>query len=258
MSIDATRWAWVQTLKPTVKLVLLALADRAGENHECWPSIGRLIKDTCLHRETIFAAIKDLEAQGLLVVVRIQGLGNKYQLIGITDRHQSGKPDRSEKADQSEKHDHPVGKTGLPQSGKPDYHQSGFSYPEPTKRTIIEPIKEPKRERTKKSAKTSLPENFAISNSVTTWYAKQGYLEPISSHFEAFVDKCQAKGYTYVNWDAAFQNAIRDDWAGLRKNKTGRSRGGSAGQTQSAPRYIPPEQRGYDVGSVIDSTAERL
>jgi hypothetical protein len=258
MSIDATRWAWMQALKPTVKLVLLALADRAGENHECWPSIERLVKDTCLHRETVFAAIKELESQGLLKVTRVQGLGNKYQLTGVVDRYQYEKPDPSEKADRSEKPDHPVGKTGLPQSGKPDYHQSGFSYPEPINRTIKEPIKEPKRERTKKSAKTSLPKNFAISDSVTAWYAKQGYLEPIASHFEAFVDKCQAKGYTYVNWDAAFQNAIRDDWAGLRKNKTGRSTGRSADQTQSAPRYIPPEQRGYDAGSVIDSTAERL
>jgi hypothetical protein len=223
MSIAATRWAWMQTLKPSTKLVLLALADRAGETHECWPSIERLVKDTCLHRETVFAGIKELESQDLLKVTRVQGLGNKYQLIGVTDIHQYEKPVPSEKAYQSENPDHPAGKTGLPQSGKPDYHPSGFSYSEPINRTIIEPTNKTKRDRTKKSAKTSLPENFAISDSVTAWYAKQEYPEPIASHFEAFVDKCQAKGYTYVNWDAAFQNAIREDWAGLRKNKTDRS-----------------------------------
>ncbi|HCJ7469482.1 TPA: helix-turn-helix domain-containing protein, partial [Acinetobacter baumannii] len=43
MSLDATVWAWKTrqkqkvggALKPLKKLVLLSLADRAGETHEC-------------------------------------------------------------------------------------------------------------------------------------------------------------------------------------------------------------------------------
>ena len=88
MSLDATRWAWQQIIKPaSVKIVLLSLADRAGESHECYPSTIRLEKDTGLYRETIFEAIKSLEKIGLISVKRELGKGNKFTLIGVENRH---------------------------------------------------------------------------------------------------------------------------------------------------------------------------
>ncbi|MFN4187680.1 MAG: helix-turn-helix domain-containing protein, partial [Acinetobacter johnsonii] len=46
MSIDATRWAWTAPVNnSSQRLVLLSLADRAGEEHTAWPSIDRLAKD---------------------------------------------------------------------------------------------------------------------------------------------------------------------------------------------------------------------
>lgn len=88
MSLDATRWAWEQAeIKATEKLVLLSLADRADENHTCYPSVDRLADDTCLNRKTIMAAISALESAGLIAVDRVFGAANKYQLIGVVDRH---------------------------------------------------------------------------------------------------------------------------------------------------------------------------
>jgi hypothetical protein len=118
MSLDATRWAWRQKVTPTQKLVLLALADRADEKHICYPSNTRLQSDTGLYRETIYAAISDMEQSGILTVIRKQGCGNRYQLIGVEGREdqsakaarfvkadQSAKPDQSGNADQSAKAD---------------------------------------------------------------------------------------------------------------------------------------------------------
>lgn len=106
MSLDATRWAWIQDVRPTHKLVLLSLADRAGENNECHPSIARLEKDTGLYRETIMEAVAQLETLGLLKVSRRQGAGNRYRLLGVDMReNQSGKADQYGKADQSAKAD---------------------------------------------------------------------------------------------------------------------------------------------------------
>ena len=96
MSLDATRWAWLQDVRPSHKLVLLSLADRAGEDHVCYPSFDRLIKDTGLHRETIMEAIQQLEKLKLVKVSRTDGRSNKYKLIGVesrTDADQYGKPD---------------------------------------------------------------------------------------------------------------------------------------------------------------------
>lgn len=52
MSIDATRWAWAAPVNnSSQRLVLLSLADRAGEEHTAWPSIERLAKDTVLDKK---------------------------------------------------------------------------------------------------------------------------------------------------------------------------------------------------------------
>ncbi|WP_200196065.1 helix-turn-helix domain-containing protein [Halorhodospira abdelmalekii] len=69
MSLDATRWAWSQTLESTEKLVLLALADAVhshGGNASCWPSVTRLMGLTGLARRTVFKALASLEARALL------------------------------------------------------------------------------------------------------------------------------------------------------------------------------------------------
>lgn len=89
MSLDATRWAWEQKISATQKLILLSLADRADENHSCYPSTTRLVDDTGLYRETIFKAIEDLEKLGLLSVKRELGKSNKFTLIGVKDRHKT-------------------------------------------------------------------------------------------------------------------------------------------------------------------------
>lgn len=70
----------------------------------------------------------------------------------------------------------------------------------------------PKKSR--KPAKTSLPDDFCISEAVRDWADRNG-VQHLDRHFDSFVTKVRANGYTYVNWDAALQNAISDDWAKL-------------------------------------------
>ncbi|MCG5226772.1 helix-turn-helix domain-containing protein [Acinetobacter pittii] len=75
MSLDATIWAWRTrqkqkaggALKPLKKLVLLSLADRAGETHECYPSIARLVEDTEMDRKTVLKIIDELIEDGFII-----------------------------------------------------------------------------------------------------------------------------------------------------------------------------------------------
>jgi hypothetical protein len=71
--------------------------------------------------------------------------------------------------------------------------------------------------------KTSMPKDFGLSDRVKAWAAEKGYAL-LDKHLEAFKTKVAAKGYTYVDWDAAFMEAVREDWAKLR----GRDRDGKA------------------------------
>lgn len=69
--------------------------------------------------------------------------------------------------------------------------------------------------RKKKTEKTQLPENFAISERVQEW-AKENRFDRLDEHLDAFRRKATARGYSYASWDDAFMEAIREDWAKLR------------------------------------------
>jgi len=86
LSLDATRWAWTQAVKPTMKLILLSLADRANETHCCYPSTSRLAQDTCLNRKTVLSGINKLAELGVISINKQRGKGNFYQLIGVECR----------------------------------------------------------------------------------------------------------------------------------------------------------------------------
>jgi hypothetical protein len=60
---------------------------------------------------------------------------------------------------------------------------------------------------------TTLPEGFGVSDRVLKWATQRGLAGVIELHLEAFVSTCRAKGYTYVDWDDAFMNAVRKNWA---------------------------------------------
>ena len=87
MSLDATKWAWSQQIKPTEKLLLLSLADRSGNDNTCFPSIERLNKDTGLNRKTIISNLENLRVKELIEdtgerVGRTRSV-KKYKLIGV-------------------------------------------------------------------------------------------------------------------------------------------------------------------------------
>ncbi len=66
----------------------------------------------------------------------------------------------------------------------------------------------------KRNQKTYIPNNFTVSENVKVWAEEKGH-ERIDEHLEFFICACKAKGYQYINWDAAFMNAIRHNWASL-------------------------------------------
>ncbi|WP_335961690.1 helix-turn-helix domain-containing protein [Acinetobacter haemolyticus] len=68
MSNDATRWAWTAPVQTSAqRLVLLSLADRAGEQHTAWPSMERLAADTVLNLKTVKKVVTDLIRLGLVL-----------------------------------------------------------------------------------------------------------------------------------------------------------------------------------------------
>lgn len=88
MSVDATRWAWMQRdIRGIAKTVLLSLADRANEYHEAYPSTSRLAEDNGVSERSVFRALGKLKRTGKIKPVGTTAKGTiKYQLLGVQGR----------------------------------------------------------------------------------------------------------------------------------------------------------------------------
>jgi hypothetical protein len=64
---------------------------------------------------------------------------------------------------------------------------------------------------------TLIPDDFSVSERVIEWANKNKYYN-LEKHLDSFVLKAKSKGYKYVDWDSAFMNAIRGNWAGIQNN----------------------------------------
>lgn len=78
-------WAWAQPLPPSSKLVLMALADAAGETGLCWLRIRLVAAKCCVSERTVQRVIKEFERDGVLIVQRHYRdngaqTSNRYQL----------------------------------------------------------------------------------------------------------------------------------------------------------------------------------
>lgn len=79
--------------------------------------------------------------------------------------------------------------------------------------------KKEKEEQPRKRApsKSAMPNDFSVSDRVKAWAVEKGH-DRLDQHLESFRAKATAKGYTYADWDAAFMEAIRENWAKLPTN----------------------------------------
>jgi len=75
------------------------------------------------------------------------------------------------------------------------------------------PISKPK---STKAKNTPIPPDFGISESVHKWATKDGHTR-LAERLAHFVGYAKSSGKTYADWDQAFMNSIRDDWAKLGK-----------------------------------------
>ena len=114
----------------------------------------------------------------------------------------------------------------------PDPQKTSFLC-HPTKKNELESVAKKPR----KKQKTGLPEDFGISASVQDWSDKHGYsAERVASNFSKFVLWAAAGGKEYVDWNAALQGAIRDNWA---ESKNGSGNSFASGSKQ----FLTADQR---------------
>lgn len=79
MSIRIMTQVWERPLRSTAhKLVLLALADHADDDGNCWPSLHRIAAKSGLTVRTVQRHLRDLEGDGHLSITALKGRTNRY------------------------------------------------------------------------------------------------------------------------------------------------------------------------------------
>jgi hypothetical protein len=95
MSIHAVSWALnLKVGSPTLKLVLIAVANYADENGCCWPSQERIAKDTELTDRAVREALKKLQSLGFIERSdrRINGAKRQTDIIHLRFRQRNDIP----------------------------------------------------------------------------------------------------------------------------------------------------------------------
>lgn len=218
MSRDMTDRAFALILKPaTRKVTLLVLAD--CHNHltgRCNPSIKFLAEHTGLDRKSVIESLADLEARGLISVER--GHSNSYQLNLDNQPKLSTEIGTKPEINLSTEN----GTCLVPKTGLGKYRKRDTNRERTGKEPFMPeaaPKPKAKTQLKKRGSKTLLPEGFEISQRVRDWASKNNYSN-LDVHHENFVLASQSRGYMYVDWDAAFQNAIRNNWAKVTQAKS--------------------------------------
>lgn len=164
----------------------------------CYP-----LKLDCMKEDSIKKYLAEAEGAGLVVLYMVAGKAY-LELQDFNQRIQS----RS-------KYPAPPGKNK-------EENGSTVDNGEPPLKTALDGVvvegedvggKKPARTR---ATKTPMPDDFGISDRVKDWAAAKGHTR-LAEHLEAFRAKCRANGYAYADWDSAFMEAIRGDWAKLGK-----------------------------------------
>lgn len=139
MSLKAYKWAWAQTTERTPSFILLlALADMADDEGQCWPKL-KTLAEKCKHTpRTIQRWLKKLESSGLLTVSQ-RCLPGRRQTSNIYTLAVDNYPDnllpsQQNRGERDDRDDTP-GVTLL----RPATHDTAMSHLEPPVQSLIEP-----------------------------------------------------------------------------------------------------------------------
>lgn len=214
MSIHAAKWAWAQRVgHPTRKLVLVALADHANADGECWPSMRLVAEFAECSGRTVQRHIDALEDEGFIKRVsrRTRGDGRfsswNYRLpitgdAYVSDGHECPADNLSGG------HERPC-----PADTGDHVQRTRVSGHEPSGEPSTEPSLPRKRAR-------QVPEGWQPPDDVVTDLRSKHPRVDLDRELEKFRNHHQAKGSTFKEPAKAFRNWIAnaEDWGYTKPN----------------------------------------
>lgn len=184
-------------------------------------SISQFQKISGLSNRAVITACASLEEVGLIKVSKDPKGNKSYGLVRTpyeksSPHEKSSYPETYEKSSRGEKSSQVNDPEPMKNSHTPyeESSQVGHEKSSHTKDTLTKNTNQKESSARTRKAKTAIPEDFGISEAVLKWATEQGHTH-LQQHLESFIDKAKSKQYQYADWDAAFREAIRKNWAGV-------------------------------------------
>lgn len=92
MSISAMNWAWGLDVPTGEKIVLLALADRANDDGECWPGYASMAEKCSMSERNVMRIVVALEEKNLLKIDHRKNPENNRQKTNVYHLNIEQKP----------------------------------------------------------------------------------------------------------------------------------------------------------------------
>lgn len=229
MSHDATAWAKTQkTGNSPAKFILMVLADFAGTDYSCYPSVKKLADITELSESTVRAATKALAESGLIrVFYRYRDnhtrRSSRYQLL--VDGPATMEPDADDWAHQRQETAQAQRQeaAGTPQEPADSQRRELAVIPD-TEPSLREPSAViPGASRTQRA--TRIPDDFYPTAQMQEWFKHENLhtviADPRAEH-ENFCDYWRAKAGAdarKIDWTATWRRWMRT--AGSRASRNG-------------------------------------
>ncbi|MGH9090199.1 MAG: helix-turn-helix domain-containing protein [Acidimicrobiales bacterium] len=201
-------WSWSQATGTTF-LVLLALADVADDQGECWPSIAHLARKCRVSERTVQRCVRDLEDIGEVVVVVGGGRAstpggtrsNRYRIVIHIPAERGG--------------DRLTGGVTRDGDGVSPVSGGGVSpvSPDPSLLPVIDPSSRapapltPPSRPTPAARRTRAPERIDVTESMRSWATTQPHLGGVDLDHETarMLDHHRARGSAMADWTAAWR-----------------------------------------------------
>lgn len=243
LSHDATAWARRQKVgNSPAKFILLVLADYAGTDYSCYPSVKKLADITELGESTVRNATKLLTEQGLIrVFYRYRDnqtrRSSRYQLL--VDGTETAEPDSDDWAGQRQvpaEDSHRQEPAGTRQEPADSHRQELALIPHKDPSLRDPSVVTPGAART--ATGTRLPEDFMPDEKMRAWFAEEKLAAAIDGRIEheKFVNYwvgCPGAKGRKLDWPRTWKN-----WMWSAAERAGRRPGNSLTPVSGAP-YRP-------------------
>lgn len=262
MSVEAITWALgLKIDRSSTKFVLVAMANCANNDMECWPSIQYLSDATCQDRKTVLENIKRLKESGHISDTGMRRGHTGQVHVYLLNKSENGTVKESQNRNSTENGTVPKTQGNSPVFPMKESRFSVETVPKTGHGTVKEPSIEPKGNQIKRAcASACKPDDVPDSVWQDFSALRRSKRAPLTQTALTGIEREAAKAG--ISLQTALETCCQRGWTGLKAEWLANP---SAASVPRAEKFDPVAyvnrnraRSGYEPASIIDITPQRM